>query len=40
MRQPIATQSTPIESSHGEEWYLPDKMLARHSGKPHTGGRP
>ncbi|KAH7257839.1 hypothetical protein BKA59DRAFT_542745 [Fusarium tricinctum] len=33
MRQPIATQQTP----EGEEWYLPDKMLARHPSKPHIG---
>ncbi|SPJ93287.1 uncharacterized protein FTOL_13893 [Fusarium torulosum] len=28
MCQHIATQLTPIGSSDGEEWYLPDKMLA------------
>ncbi|CAJ0552645.1 Ff.00g007230.m01.CDS01 [Fusarium sp. VM40] len=33
MRQPIATQQTP----DGEEWYSPDKMLARHPSKPHIG---
>ncbi|KAK2682155.1 AMP-dependent synthetase/ligase [Fusarium oxysporum f. sp. vasinfectum] len=35
MRQPIATQ--PVTNGDGEEWYLPDKMLARHPSKPHIG---
>ncbi|KAJ4248775.1 acetyl-coenzyme A synthetase 2 [Fusarium torreyae] len=36
MRQPLRTNSVPV-GSDSEEWYLPDKMLARHPSKPHIG---
>ncbi|RSL52641.1 Acetyl-coenzyme A synthetase [Fusarium sp. AF-6] len=38
MGEALETQMAPVGSSEAEEWYLPDKMLARHPGKPHIAG--
>ncbi|KAF4975210.1 hypothetical protein FZEAL_7967, partial [Fusarium zealandicum] len=35
MKHGAAPPAAPVGSSEAEDWYLPDKMLSRHPGKPH-----